>query len=266
MENLKIQISGPDDINDPVEFSSFLKQLESIRISLNDTSRIITKQDKPVKLDVVELSLNSPATVELGQHGTEVTSLPFPILIDDFFDAIEVIQYQKKIPANFDSKALKSYQAMSALIDKHISRLHLSKNGRSVDVYHQLYANVTELLGHRTYSHGSVNGKLEKVNIHSDLNVLHIFPTLQPTKGIACHFKQDHLADVTSAVGKYVTIYGNLAYNIVDVYPEEISVIKIEIIPDQSTLPDLRDLHGIAPNATGEVLSEDFIKDIRNAW
>ena len=39
----------------------------------------------------------------------------------------------------------------------------------------------------------------------------------------------------------------------------------IEIYPPEDELPTIFDLRGIAPNATGDRKSEDFIRDLRNA-
>ena len=40
----------------------------------------------------------------------------------------------------------------------------------------------------------------------------------------------------------------------------------IEIYPDEKELPSLFDLCGIAPNASNNLSSEDFIREMRDEW
>jgi hypothetical protein len=42
-------------------------------------------------------------------------------------------------------------------------------------------------------------------------------------------------------------------------------VSELIAFPDEKELPSLHDLRGSAPDATGELLSEDFIRELRNA-
>ena len=38
------------------------------------------------------------------------------------------------------------------------------------------------------------------------------------------------------------------------------------VFPPASTLPSLRDLYGIAPNATGDLTTEEFVRQLRDEW
>ena len=48
--------------------------------------------------------------------------------------------------------------------------------------------------------------------------------------------------------------------------PYEIEASSMQILPDTKELPSLYDLHGIAPNATGNKTTEQHIRDLRDEW
>ena len=42
--------------------------------------------------------------------------------------------------------------------------------------------------------------------------------------------------------------------------------IEVEVLPPTEQLPTLHDLFGIAPGATGEKSSEQFVRELRDSW
>lgn len=49
-------------------------------------------------------------------------------------------------------------------------------------------------------------------------------------------------------------------------FPHQVQVTQIEAFPPESELPDWDDLRGMAPDATGELSSEAFIRELRDGW
>jgi hypothetical protein len=72
---------------------------------------------------------------------------------------------------------------------------------------------------------------------------------------------------VRQALDRFITVKGRLRYKTWDKHPYAISVSpgKIDIHEKDSDLPDIEELRGIAPDATGEMASEDFVRVIRDA-
>jgi transcriptional regulator with XRE-family HTH domain len=139
------------------------------------------------------------------------------------------------------------------------------KEGRIEDVK-KIIEQSQEAPGHKQYAMGSISGWLDKINIHRDENVFNIYPIVGPAKGVPCKFGKALEHEAVQAVSKFVDVWGRLEYNPVDSFPQEVNVHKIEVRPDRDGLPKLADLRGVAPEATGEKLSEDFIGDLRDDW
>jgi hypothetical protein len=62
---------------------------------------------------------------------------------------------------------------------------------------------------------------------------------------------------------RYVEVGGSLRQKKAARYPYAIDVEHIEVFPQEKELPKLIDLLGIAPDATGELTSEEFVWSVR---
>ncbi|MEE9163002.1 MAG: hypothetical protein V3U35_08565, partial [Candidatus Neomarinimicrobiota bacterium] len=65
-------------------------------------------------------------------------------------------------------------------------------------------------------------------------------------------------------VNRYLKVTGRVKYHQKSIYPYAVNVDKIEVFPHEEALPTLYDLRGIAPNATGDLSSEEFIRKLRD--
>ena len=106
---------------------------------------------------------------------------------------------------------------------------------------------------------------LEQINIHLGANTFYIYPDIGP-KEITCRFPNRLFDDAVSAVGKRVEVFGTLQYRVGVPFPHLIEVDNVEAFPPDYELPDWDDLRGRAPDATGELSSEAFIRELRDAW
>jgi hypothetical protein len=106
---------------------------------------------------------------------------------------------------------------------------------------------------------------LEQINIHEAANVFHIYPETGPKK-VTCRFPSALYDDAVSAVGKRVEVFGTLKYRARATFPHEIAVRQIETFPPTHELPDWEDLRGRAPDATGGLPSEVFVRGLRDGW
>jgi hypothetical protein len=106
---------------------------------------------------------------------------------------------------------------------------------------------------------------LDQINVHLGANTFHIYPEVGARK-VTCHFPSKLFDDAVSAVGRRVEISGTLHYRAGASFPHQISVTSIEAFPPEYELPDWDDLRGRAPNATGGLSSEAFVRELRNEW
>ena len=61
-------------------------------------------------------------------------------------------------------------------------------------------------------------------------------------------------------------VSGLLKYRTNAKYPHEVAVDAIEPYPPEHELPELSDLRGRAPDATGAMSVEEFIDGLRDGW
>lgn len=108
---------------------------------------------------------------------------------------------------------------------------------------------------------GSVSGRVEALNIHKK-RVFYVYPVSGPTR-VACRFPKDMFDQVQAAIGRYVTVHGEIDYDDTGTFPALVAVDRIET--HEGERPRLRDLFGAVPNLTGGMESAAYIRAIRDA-
>ncbi len=112
----------------------------------------------------------------------------------------------------------------------------------------------------------TIDGKLEQIDNHKNKNTFRIHPTLPNRSALECQFPTRLIDDARKALGRYVSVRGECFYRPHANFAHKIKVQEMEVFPPASTLPSLRDLYGIAPNATGGMTTEEFVRKLRDEW
>ena len=108
---------------------------------------------------------------------------------------------------------------------------------------------------------GSVSGRVEALNIH-EKRVFYVYPVSGPAR-VACRFRKDMFDQVQAAIGRYVTVHGEIDYDQTGAFPANVVVDRIEAHEGEG--PRLKDLFGAVPNLTGGVESAAYIRAMRDA-
>ncbi len=108
---------------------------------------------------------------------------------------------------------------------------------------------------------GSVSGHVKALNIH-EKREFYVYPVSGPTR-VACRFPENMFDQVQEAIGRYVTVHGEIDYDDTGTFPALVAVGKIEA--HEGEQPRLRDLFGAVPNLTGGMESAAYIRAIRDA-
>lgn len=111
---------------------------------------------------------------------------------------------------------------------------------------------------------GVVEGRLEYVDIHGSRNLFRIHPAIGPDK-IICSFPSDKIEKARQAINRKTRVCGELTYPAGSNFPKSVKVETIELLPEDDELPSLKDLRGIAPDITGDLSSEEFVRMLRDA-
>ncbi len=272
IRRLTIQIKDDSSNSRGLNFSDFLSQLSSIREALLHLEKIAEPGAPHMQYRLVDLRHQSPATVviEIVPHPKSKDLSAF--VSNKFVEGIKAIK-SGVIPDGYDYGILevlknigpRQLRGSAKMVPiKNFSEISITTDSEHVDIEQSLKSKIDTILGPDETSEGSIAGMLEVINIHSNANSFKIYPNIGPNK-VDCVFKQDQLQNAIAGINRFVSVTGTLCYKRRDKFPYAINDAIIEVLPDESELPTIFDLKGIAPNATGNIISEDFVATLRYA-
>jgi hypothetical protein len=278
---ITVQFQGSLEDEWHVTLSAFLSQLEAIKAALKQTERLVSGEDEPsVYYRIVGLSYSSPATVVLEavsrvtqpqqepkKKARRVQRVDYSqATVRQFFHSLKGIRERKQVPARADLQALEAYRNLAGPLEKKVSGLKLidsEETKESVDIDRTFQSAIDEIIGPDELVEGTINGTLEKLNLHNATR-FDIFPPIGP-KQVACDFKPSLKPDVIRAVDQYVSVGGKLRYKRLENFPYAIDAESIEILPPENELPSLFDIKGMAPDLTRGKTTAEFLEGIRDA-
>ncbi|MGD0707407.1 MAG: hypothetical protein ABSA51_03025 [Anaerolineaceae bacterium] len=265
-KRITLRLTGLDEDGGDIRLNEFVLQLDILKKALTETQTILSEKNFAY-FRIVDLRQNSPAAIVLEAVPlTTENESKTQSLIDKFFRSIDEIHHGK-YPEGFTKDTFDAYKDLTSLREKKkITEIVISRDGENPDHLYNLSNNIEKIVGEDEFEAGSYTGMLDAINIHNQ-NVFYIYPTSNLPK-LKCAFSDELKKDAVSAIGKYVTVFGQkrLKPNIEKTLPYEMHAMRIEILPDEDTLPTLGELRGISPNITKGKSSEDFIRGIRNEW
>lgn len=248
-----------------IRAGDFLRELQLLTSALNKTDRDICGTGGPFSYyRIVNLSLASPATVVLEALPRDPDTDMRSEVISKFFSVLSCIQHGEFLPESVSHSLLQDLSGMASPVGKSIGSVRVSRDGTVIHFNPKLQKTIELLLAPEEIYPGAIRGMLEAINLHREANVFRIYPDVGPAK-ITCHFAIELQEQAVKAINHFVEVRGILKYKVRAQYPHEIQVDSIEAFPPEHELPSLWDIKGIAPNATGQLASEDFVRELRNA-
>ncbi|BBM89210.1 hypothetical protein COTS27_00905 [Spirochaetota bacterium] len=197
------------------------------------------------------------------------------LLIEDTKNNLMSISSKKESKIDLEYDILESYKKLSHLSkgkDDRYNAVIKFPDNKEVNIDENFVKNIDKLLKGSdsciTSYEGcitSYEGELEQINLHDDINYFYIYPYSLPEK-IRCVFPKELRNLVIKGIGRKVCVTGEAIYSKNQNFPCLIKAKEIDIYPSETDLPDWDNLFGIAPNATGELQSEDFVRRLRNEW
>jgi hypothetical protein len=164
----------------------------------------------------------------------------------------------------FDADLLEDIRALARPVGRAVKSTTLIFDASVLDLTPRIATRLDAALAVADECEGSIEGKLEQINVHRGANTFHIYPDVGARK-VTCHFPERLYDDAVAAVGRRVEVFGMLRYRMAAPFPHQIGVSEIETFPPESELPDWADLRGRAPDATGALSSEAFVRELRDA-
>lgn len=265
-KRITIRLRGLDEDNGDVRLNDFVQQLDILKKALLETQKLFSEKSFTY-FKIVELQQNSPAQIVLEAVSNRIEDEPkTQVLVDKFFVSLTEID-KGNYPEGFTYETFCAYRDLTSLREKkRLTEVVISRNGDNPSYLHDFSRNIEKIMGSDEFEFGSYTGMLEAINIHNQ-NVFYVYSTSHLPK-LKCNFPNNLKKEAISAIGKYVTIYGNkkLKPNIGDGIPYEMYVQEIEVHPDEDKLPKLSELRGLSSSIIEGTKSEDFVRGIRNEW
>lgn len=266
MENhhIKLVIEGLESDQGHVRLDYFLRALERLYSSLSKLDSKEAGGKRASDFVVVGLSHNSPATVELEARQIKNRPDVRALIFNKFNSTVSSIQ-RGVIPDDVDYSILEDLREIAAPVGRGVTTIQLSVGNEHVDMTEVFAKRIEVALADVEYCHGSVEGRLEKINIHAGANVFTVYPEFGASS-ITCHFPHVLREDAIAAVNRRVSVYGNMKYRKNAPFPYHIDIEHLEIYQDADSLPSFDDLRGIAPSIGDGTPSEEIIRELRNGW
>ncbi len=262
---ISLTVEGVDPPHKLVRVDDFLRELRLLLSSLREVE-FQTRYPSGGSLyyNIVELSYGSPATVVIEPLPADPVIDISSDVVSTFTSIVDSINLGKPLQKKVTHSLLEKLSAMVSPVGKTLSLVQLSTPTATFPLTRDFAHHAEELLRPEESWPGFMRGMLEAINVHKGANLFRIYPDIGPSK-ITCHFPEELQAIAIQSIGRFVEVKGTLKYKSAALYPHEVQVSNLQALPDEEELPTLTDLQGIAPNATGSQLSEDFVRELRNA-
>ncbi len=200
--DLELQIGSET----PVELKQLVSVSEVFADLINDVAEAFTGRRKPVKwtVEVRKGSVRLPLKAEPSSK--EVRPSAMPEIASAIAHGIAQLEQEPVRPEYYTDQGLEYAKDLANLLSDDLP-LSVRNGGERIPLTKQLLVNVDIVLGQSRSSFGSVEGRLEGLNIHG-AKQFRVYSSIDG-KAITCNFGRNiELDDVLHAVGKNVMVRG----------------------------------------------------------
>ncbi|MBN1763959.1 MAG: hypothetical protein JW860_01775 [Sedimentisphaerales bacterium] len=211
-------------------FFSFIKNVSDAALNhKNKINWIVSVKPGSIILQARPVSLNGSKKVE-----SDIISI-----LDNGLRMI-TDKKNKAYPEHFNIDSLKIISDLCSIGDSNIGI-----NRKKFELNYKLIDNINNIMGTNYIDYGSIEGKLDAINIHTKPKIS-VYDALTG-KAIRCYFDESMLDYIISAMGKRVSIYGQIRYK-KNGSPISVDIEEIDIFPPQNELPKFKDIIGLYKN------------------
>ncbi len=261
---IEIRLEPYDQRFDHVELADLERSIEALRKTLRHTGALEGAAD--TKWRVVDLSHSSPAavaiepdppaTVHQRDRGQEI--------VDRFFGYWRVFESGEPVPPDTTRELLEAFNELGKGVRKKRVRAVIRNGDRpTVEITEGVSETINAIVGQEEVYLGSLDGRLESVNIHSANRTFRIYPAAQPGY-VDCIFPKELTKAAGEALGHEVRVHGELVYRWGDRFPSRINADKVDELPDEENLPTIMALEGVYPNISDGLSAEEFLRKLRH--
>jgi hypothetical protein len=262
-DQITLIIEGLPEDDGRVRLGAFMSQLQNLSATITKLDREANDGKAATYFRIAELSYSSPVRVVLEPQPLALRYVG-PAIIASLDRVVSALEDGADL-SGFDADLLEDIRNLTRPVGKTVKSAALVFRDRTFELTPRITSKVDAALAVDEECEGSIEGMLEQINLHHGANVFYIYPEIGPRK-LGCHFPARLYDEAVSAVGRKVEVSGTLHFRAGATFPHQIAVKHIEAYPPLSELPDWNDLRGRAPDATGSLSSEAFVRELRDGW
>ena len=263
-ERIELVIEGLPEKDGNVLLGTLMSEIQSLSAVLSRLDRDAGHGKSGSAFEVVAMSYASPYRIAVEPRPIPNAVFTGPLVVAALSNVSAALASKGDLD-QFDSDLLEPIRALARPVGKIVKKVTLRIGNTIVEMNARIVARIDEALAVEDQCECFIEGMLELINLHGGANTFHIFPEIGPRK-VSCHFPPALVDDAVAAVGRKVEVTVTLKYRAGASFPHEIAVTGVEAYPPDADLADWEDLRGRAPDATGALSSEAFIREQRDAW
>ena len=263
-DRITLIIEGLPEDDGQVRLGAFMSQLQNLSATITKLDREANEGKQATYYRISELSYKSPVRVVLEPQALPKHPYVGHAIIESLLHVTHALENGSDL-SGLDADLLEDIRGLARPVGKSVANVTLLFNDHRFDITEKVATKVDQALAVDEECEGGIEGMLEQINLHHGANVFYIYPEIGPRK-LTCHFPSKLYDDAVSAVGRRVEVFGTLRYRSGATFPHQVAVRAIEPFPPETELPDWDDLRGRAPDATGGLSSEAFIRELRDGW
>ena len=263
-DRITLIIEGLPEDEGQVRLGAFMSQLQNLSATIMKLDRDANEGKQATYYKIAELSYSSPVRVVLEPKALPKHPYAGHVVVQSLARIATAIERQTDL-SGVDADLLEDIRGLAKPVGKSVANVTLLFNDHRFDLTERIASKVEHALAVDEECEGAIEGMLEQINLHHGANVFYIYPDVGPRK-VTCNFSGKLYDDAVSAVGRRVEVFGTLHFRSGASYPHQVAVTQIEAFPSDDELPDWDDLRGRAPDATGDMISEAFIRELRDGW
>jgi hypothetical protein len=263
-DRIELEIEGLSENDGRVSLRSLTSQIQSFGSILNKIDRDESGGKSETTYEVVTLSFASPYRLAVKPKALGLYQPAGLKVISSLKSLIHDIVSEKRLD-HVNPDVLEAIKSFAKNIGKQIKNVKLIVSDAEIEFNESIVSRIDKALSNDLECEGFVEGRLEQINLHGGANTFYIYPEVGP-KRVACHFDERLTNEAVAAVGRRVEVVGTLRYKLGAKFSHEIIVSSIDVHPSVEDLPDWEDIRGRAPDCIGELRSEAYIREQRNAW
>ena len=265
MARVMLKVQG---MSGEISLDTFLLTLgESLSI-LKELDRVVSREAKGTLKWVVSGLREGSAVVE-AESRVVIGEEDFGFQVAErFVDGIRTVQDEGVTPPMFSQDCIRSLNKIVRSLGNNgasgleITTPKLTAAPDSVKLSSETGAKLRLLARVQRKSIGSAEGNLQLISIHPRSRRFNIYHAMTQ-KAIKCNLPKEIEAEVIDHLGRRVVVSGMVSRNELG-EPVSVDVDHLRMLKEEHELPSVADIIGIAPDITGNLTTEEYVRSLRD--